>query len=61
MYTENKETAEAFERLEYSKKICFVPFQIELKSALRLKMSDCEGMRNVPFWEIVVKTGGGMS
>lgn len=59
MYTENKETAEAFERLEYSKKICFVPFQTELKSALRLQMSDCEGMRNIPFWEIVNNTAGG--
>lgn len=59
MYTEEQEVLEKFDKLNYLKKVCFVPFKSSLQSAFFLKVSACEEMRRVPFWEIVNKTAYG--
>lgn len=55
MYTDSREIAEMFDSLEHLKKICFVPFQCNLKSAYTLELA---GKVNLPLWEIVNKIAG---
>lgn len=50
MYTDNEKMAQEFDCLDYSKKICFVPFKSNLKSAYTIKLAD---KLNQPFWYIV--------
>lgn len=53
MFTENKDIAEAFARLPYEKKICFVPFKTDKPSLVYLEFHDMDGMKDIPLWKIV--------
>ena len=59
MYTLDPRVAFEFDKLEYDKKICFVPFKSSLNSAYYLKMSGRDELKDIPFWEIVNKTASG--
>jgi uncharacterized protein (DUF1919 family) len=53
MFTNNKKSLDNFDKLDYQKKICFVPFESPLKSACSMKLAEREEMSEVPFYEIV--------
>ena len=57
MYTENEKYAELFEKLPYSKKVCFVPFETDLPSALFLPIM---GNKTEPFYNVVNKCAQGI-
>lgn len=59
MFTESEQIAREFDRLDYNKKICFVPFRNSYKSSYYLQIVDRYEMRNIPFWEIVNKIASG--
>lgn len=51
MYTESPEAAKEFSELEYEQKICFVPFETDIKDTHYVKI--CKDMADIPFWKIV--------
>lgn len=57
MHTESEKCAEIFEKLPYKKKVCFVPFETDLTSALYLP---CMGDDREPFWSVVNKCALGI-
>lgn len=56
MYTDNEEMAQAFDTFNYKKKICFVPFKCNLKSAYTLELAE---KTDLPFWNIVNRIADG--
>ncbi len=54
MYTENVEVAEAFNKLPYPRKVCFVPFEHEAESLVYVPFRNFEKMKERPFWEVVI-------
>lgn len=59
MITNKSELAEMFDKLEYPKKICFLPFNGEWKSALGMQVAEHDEMRKVPFFKVVNGTVSG--
>lgn len=59
MFTGNDKLAYDFDKLNYDKKICFVPIKISVDSSYYLRISDKDEMKNVPFWMIVNKIASG--
>lgn len=55
MFTNKWESIEAFDTLDYNKKICFVPFEnVNLpRSAFSLQIANHNEMRNVPLYKMV--------
>ena len=50
MYTENPEILKRFDRLPFSKKVCFINFETNLKSGFFV---DCSKYKKSEFWEVV--------
>lgn len=59
MATSDRETAERFERLPYDKKIIFVPFDSELKSAVNIRtlIEQVNGIQTYQMYEVVNRMG----
>ena len=53
MYTENEKYAELFERLDVRKKVCFVPFETDLPSAVTVYPYMYRKDKSEPFWQYV--------
>lgn len=53
MWTVSEESAEQFSKLDFPRKICFVPFESNLKSVYTLRLAKLSQMKDVPFWQIV--------
>ena len=58
MYTSNKEIAKEFDKLNFKKKVCFVPFKTDLPSVFTLQYNDLLN-KGVPFWKIVNGSAAG--
>jgi uncharacterized protein (DUF1919 family) len=59
MFTDNRKILEEFDKLDYEKKICFVPFDSPLKSAFKLQIAGRNEMNDVPLSEIVINIARG--
>lgn len=53
MYTQNIDTLLEFNDLPYSKKVCFVPFKSDVKSAFYLELCQDSLLKEIEFWQIV--------
>lgn len=58
MFSGKEDSAERFQKLNFDKKICFVPFESTYKSIYTLKLAAFPQMKKVPFWRILM---GGQS
>lgn len=54
-YTEERDKLAAFERLNYAKKVCFVPFESDLSSAATITFSETNIMKGLPWRKIINK------
>ncbi len=59
MFTEDEQIANEFDKLNYKKKICFVPFSSTLSSSYYLQIRNKDIMKKIPFWSIVNKMASG--
>lgn len=59
MFTEDRDILEIFDKLDYPKKVCFVPFESPLHSAVFMRILRCEEMKKVPFWKVVNQSASG--
>jgi len=53
MYTENLDIAQEFLKLNYNKKICFVPFKSDEECLCQVEYRNTNEMKHEPFWNIV--------
>lgn len=53
MYTENINYAKRFEQLSVKKKVCFVPFESDLPSAITVYPYIYRKNKNAPFWQFI--------
>lgn len=61
MQTDDPESAKKFDRLEYEKKVCFVPNDMEiscLKNALKMNITRFD-KNDYPLWKVVNGTADG--
>lgn len=56
MFTEDEKVLEIFDSLDYSKKVCFVPFKSDYQSAFFMQIVKNKEMYNIPFYDVVNKT-----
>lgn len=59
MYTENEATAQIFDTLDYTNKICFVPFECGLKSSCTIHLANNGSLKKLDFWQVINKTADG--
>ncbi len=55
-FTEDEKVLEIFDSLDYSKKVCFVPFKSDYQSAFFMQIVKNKEMYNIPFYDVVNKT-----
>lgn len=60
MHTTNCQVLEEFDRLPYSKKVCFVPFESPLQSACTIQMAQRKEFQDLGFGKFVNRTASGL-